>query len=51
MNFECKKLDITDDPIFGCTIEFSDSSETDSEAMPIEELELVNRKYDLIKGL
>ena len=49
MNFECKKLTITDDPVFGCTIEFSDSIETDSEAITIEELYSPMVKYLLIQ--
>ena len=47
MNFECKKLHISDDP-FGCTIEFSDSIETDSDDMTIEELFSPTFKYLLI---
>ena len=49
MNFECKKLDITDDPVFGCTIEFTDTIETDSEDMTIEELYSPTVKYLLIQ--
>ncbi len=49
MNFECKKLNITDDPNFGCTIEFIDTVETDSEDMTIEELYSPSVKYLLIQ--
>ena len=49
MNFECKKLTITDDPDFGCTIEFSDTIERNSESMTVEELFNPTSKYLLIE--
>lgn len=49
MNFECKKLNITDDPDFGCTIEFTDTIEQQTENMTIEELFNSKTKYLLIQ--
>lgn len=49
MNFECKQLTITDDPDFGCTIEFNDTIENYNENMSIEELMNSTGKYLLIQ--
>lgn len=45
MNFECKKLTISDYPEFGCTIEFCDTIEEQTENMTIEELFNPKSKY------
>ncbi len=49
MNFKCKQLTITDDPDFGCTIEFSDSEKKHDEHTPIEEILHPRNKYLLIQ--
>ncbi len=49
MNFECKQLNITDDPDFGCTIEFSDSIDENDENQTLEELMNPTGKYLLIQ--
>lgn len=49
MNFECKQLKITDDPDFGCTIEFNDTVEVYRENMTIEELINSVGKYLMIQ--
>jgi hypothetical protein len=49
MNFECKELNISEDPEFGCTIEFKDKIEDYSENMSIEELWNPSGKYLLIQ--
>lgn len=41
MNFECKKMTITDDPDFGCTIDFCDTVEEQA----VEELFNPRSKY------
>ncbi|MFT4757349.1 MAG: hypothetical protein ACI91R_002002 [Vicingaceae bacterium] len=42
-------MTITDDPNFGCTIEFSDSEDKDDELMPFEDLMHPKDKYLLIQ--
>ncbi len=49
MNFKCKQLNITDDPDFGCTIEFSDTIDEHKEDLTIEELINPTKKYLLIQ--
>ena len=48
MDFECKKLTISDDPSFGCTIEFKDS-DNDDQNLTIEELLNPSHQYLLIQ--
>ena len=45
INFKCEQLTITDDPDFGCTIEFSGKKEIRDEFRPIEELLKPNNQY------
>ncbi|MBL4755947.1 MAG: hypothetical protein JKY52_20435 [Flavobacteriales bacterium] len=49
MDFTCERLTITDDPDFGCTIEFSDSEERIDEFTPVKELLHPKNKYLLIQ--
>lgn len=48
MYFECKKLTISDDPGFGCTVEFKDSI-NDDQNLTIEELLNPSHQYLLIQ--
>ena len=49
MNFKCERLSITDDPDFGCTIQFLDSKETNDEILTIEKILHPQNKYVLIQ--
>lgn len=50
MNFICEELSITDDPNFGCTIQFSDTNDPGYvENQSIDELINSDRKYFLIQ--
>ena len=45
INFRCERLIITDDPDFGCTIEFSGKEELSDDFKPIEELLKRSNQY------
>ena len=49
MDFKCKQLSITDDPDFGCTIEFSDSVDKYNESLSIQVLTNPSEKYLMIQ--
>jgi len=49
INFKCKHLSITDDPDFGCTLEFSDSEDINNEHARIEDLLHPKDKYLLLQ--
>lgn len=49
MNFECKQLTISVDSNYGCTIEFSDSSEIADEILAFDKQLQANDKYLLIQ--
>jgi hypothetical protein len=50
MNFICEELSITDDPDFGCTIQFSDTKDSGYvENQSIDELINSDKKYFLIQ--
>ncbi len=49
MNFECRQLSITDDPDFGCTIEFNNTIENFNDNLTIEEQLVPTGKYLLIQ--
>ena len=49
MKFECKQLTLTDDPDFGCTIEFNDTIETYNENLTSPEPMDQGGKYLLIQ--
>lgn len=50
MNFKCQALSITDDPDFGCTIQFSDTADHGfNENQSIDEIVNSNEKYFLLQ--
>ena len=49
MNFECKQLNITDDPDFGCSIEFNDTIDDYDVKQTMEELLNPTSRYLLIQ--
>ena len=49
MNFKCEQLTITDDPDFGCTINFSDSEKIINEFTSVSELLHPKNKYLMIQ--
>jgi len=50
MNFTCNNLSITDDPDFGCIIQFSDTKDPGYvEFQPLDEINNSNEKYFLLQ--